>query len=196
MKVDIRFSSRPLETLWTEAIVALVCRGPDISSGPLSGLNEKTIGTLRRLIVSGKWTGDLGEKILIATQNMIMAEKLLLYGLGYASELNDNLLCREMRKAGESIDRIGIRDFGVLIQQTAGMSLKFETYLEKSLKNLMEEFIERHENDSDYHLKIIVFVEDQFMYIICDIIEKLREYFIQIPDLSITYNDRQRSQAA
>ena len=81
MKLDLRFSDRPLESLWCQAVAALVFRGPDLTEGALFGLNEKMAGFLSDLQERGFWTGRRGESILVASQDAIRAEKILLKGL-------------------------------------------------------------------------------------------------------------------
>jgi hypothetical protein len=196
MKLDIRFSSRPLEELWSQAIVVLVFKTPDISSGALTGLNEKMTGTLKGLLLTGKWTGDRGEKLLIATQSMIRADKLFLYGLGPVSEFNSSVLGAEIRIVGNSLDRIGVRDFGIHIPPAEGLEQKYQIHLESALKNLTETLINRHEDDPDYLLKIIVYMEEIHLGIVESLIKRLRKFFSPISDFSIIFDNRLRHQAA
>ena len=53
MKLDLRFSERPLEDIWCQAVVALVFQKPNLAGGVLSGLNEKMVGFLTYLEEKG-----------------------------------------------------------------------------------------------------------------------------------------------
>jgi hypothetical protein len=196
MKLDIRFSNRPLEELWSQAVVALVFKTPDISSGALTGLNEKMTGALKKLLLTDKWTGDRGEKLLIATQNMIRADKLFLYGLGPVSEFNKSVLEDEIRNVGDSLDKMGIKDFGIHIPSAQGLAKKYQIHLESALKNLTEVLLNRHEDDPDYLLKIIIYMEETHLKIVDNLIKRLRQYFSPTLNFSIIFNNRQRPRAA
>ncbi len=196
MKLDIRFSSRPLEDLWSQAVVGLVFKMPDIASGALAGLNKKMIGTLHELFLSGKWTGDRGEKLLIATQNMIRSDKLFLYGLGPIDEFSDSVLEDEIRNVARSLDKICIRDFGIHLPVVKGLEREYPFILEFALIKIAEELLCKHQNDPDYFLKIIVFMEDLYLDMAGGVIERLRKYFS--PDLifSIIIDSRPKEMAA
>jgi hypothetical protein len=196
MKLDIRFTSRPLEELWSQAVVVLVFKTPDISSGTLTGLNEKMTGTLKGLLLTGKWTGERGEKILIATQNMIKADKLFLYGIGPVSEFNNSILEDEIRNVGNSLDKIGVKDFGIHIPPAEGLEREYQIHLESALKNLTEILLNRHKDDPDYLLKIIVYIEEIHLDIVDSLTKRLRKEFSPVLDFSIIFDNRQRSQAA
>jgi hypothetical protein len=94
MRLDLRFSTRPLEDLWCQAVAVLVFQGPSMEKGVLSGLNKKMSGFLTNLVEKGLWTGETGENFLLATQNMIKAEKVVLHGMGPKTQFNEEILIK------------------------------------------------------------------------------------------------------
>ena len=113
MRLDLRFSDRPIESLWCQAVAAFVFHRPDISSGVLLALNEKMSGTLTELVEKGVWTGEKDESFLLAPQNMIRAGKLLFHGLGQSSEYTIPVLEDGVIKLGSALDNMGVDEFGI-----------------------------------------------------------------------------------
>ncbi len=192
----MRFSCRPLEELWSQALVVPVYSPPDISSGVLVGLDGKLVGTLEGLLASGRWNGERGEKFLIATQNMIKSDKIILYGLGPLTELNEKLMDEEIHNIGNTIDKLGISDFGFNLPHPRGLNLEYPNLLGRALKSLIGLFTERHEYDSEYFLKIIVFVEENDLGLIDTVIDGLRRSFFNLSGFSIIYDQKPGSRAA
>ena len=113
MKLDLRFSDRPLEDLLCQAVAALVFQRPHVTESVLSGLNEKMGGTLADLEEKGIWTGAKGENVLLASQGTIGAEKILLHGLGQRSDWDVSLLSDGIMALGSALDKIEIKEFGI-----------------------------------------------------------------------------------
>ena len=185
MRLDLRFSDRPLENLWCQAVVALVFQRPYLSGGVLSGLNEKMAGFLTYLEEKGFWTGTRGETILLASQNMINADKILLKGLGRNSDYDTKLLVDRMREVSSILDKIEINEFGIYIPTVEGLEAEYPAYLELSVLHLVDLFLEKHGNESDFLLKIIFSVERYFTSNLKPIMNRLRDHFLSRLDFSI-----------
>ena len=185
MRLDIRFSNRPLEDLWCQAVIALVFQRPSLMTGVIASLNEKMTGTLEDMLERDAWTGERGEKFLIATQNMIRADKLLFYGLGPSSKFNVETLEEEVGSLGMALDKIGISDFGIYVPVTEGLEDRYGYHLELSASNLMKAFYKRHNDDPGFILKVIFSVEKYYSDILDSVVSRLRKHLKPVQDFSI-----------
>ena len=193
MRLDLRFSNRSLEDLWSQAVASLVFQTPDLEKGALWSLNKRMAGSLADLSGRGLWTGARGENLLLATQNAIQAEKVLLHGLGPRKEFDFSVLEAEIRALGSVLNRIGVCDFGIHIP-SEGMESQYGHCLELSAIKLIETFFENHKDDPGYFLKIIFSVESNFMDVLSHVVSRLRSHFGLIMDLTIIIDNRVRSQ--
>ena len=185
MRLDLRFSDRPLECLWCEAVVALVFKGPDLPGGMLSGLDDKMAGFLAYLEEKGFWTGTRGETILLASQNAIRADKIMLKGLGESTDCDTKALADRVREVGTTFDRVDIREFGIHIPVVEGFEEEYPSHLELSARHLVAPFLKSHQNESDIMLKIVFSVKKCTSDILNPVATRLREYFASLLDCSI-----------
>ena len=95
MRLDLRFTYRPLEDLFCQAIVIFSFSINTGLSGVIKNMDRKMAGGISDIINTGIWSGECGEKLLFATQEAIKADKLLIYGLGDESGYSIELLKRE-----------------------------------------------------------------------------------------------------
>jgi len=185
MRLDIRFTKRPLEDLWCQAIVLLVFKGQGISSKVLENVNKKMGGSIERLIKAGIWEGELGEKLLLATQNAIRSDKLLLHGMGPVPEYSINVLKKEIYNVGLSLEKIHVSEFGIYIPKIEGFETEYGLHIETTVKYLSKLYLSQYKDVSDYILTILFTMEEQDRVIIEKTAEKLREYFSPLSDCSI-----------
>jgi len=196
MRLDLRFSDRPIESLWCQAVAALVFQRPDISAGALLGLNEKLSGTLTELMEKGVWTGERDESFLLAPQNMIRAGKLLFHGLGQVSDYQIPVLEDGIRKLGSALDNMGVDEFGIHIPIPAGLRIEYASHLECAARHIVSPFLENHNNDPVFLLKVIFSVEKGLIGILGPVVSRLREYFTPIIDFSIIIDHKKDTQPA
>ena len=185
MRLDLRFSTRPLEDLWCQAVAALVFQKPNIISDPLLGLDEKMGGFLVNLVESGNWTGKRGERFLLAPQNMIKADKLLFHGMGSISDYGIRVLGQCAFELGKTFDKMQVNEFGINIPVWNDKKNKYHSHLEVSAQNLFKPFYDHHNHKKDFLLKIIFSVEREFMDRLESVVENLRSYFTPMLDVSI-----------
>jgi hypothetical protein len=185
MKPDIRFTDRPLEELWCQAVTVLVFRNPSMKMDVLSCLNERMTGTVANILECGRWTGDRGENFLFAGEDMIKSDKLLFHGLGPISEFSTSLLEEELWNLGFTLDRLGVNDFGIHVPVIHGLEAEYGSHLELSAKTLLNRYYNKHKDEPDFHLKMIFSVGIKFMDILDPVVESLRSYLDLIPDFSI-----------
>jgi hypothetical protein len=195
MKPDIRFTDRPLEDLWCQAVIVLVFQNPSMKMDVLSSLNEMMTGTMVNILESGRWTGNRSEDFLFAGEDMIKSDKLLFHGLGPISEFSTSLLEQEVWNLGSTLDKLGVNDFGIHIPVINGLEAEHGSHLELSAKSLLKRYHDRHKDEPDFHLRIIFSVDIKFMDILNPVVESLRSYLDLIPDFSIII-DGNRMEAA
>jgi hypothetical protein len=185
MRLDLRFSDRPIEDLWCQAVVALVFQGPLLTRGRLASLDEKMTGFLTALQKKGFWTAKRGESLLLASQNRIRADKILLKGLGDRAGYNRQVLVDQVREVSAIFDKLDVKDFAIHIPIVEGLEKKYPSQLASSALHLVGPFLANHQKDSDFILKIIFSVERCTNDILSHIATRLREYFASRLDFSI-----------
>lgn len=185
MKLDLRFSDRPLEDLLCQAVAALVFQRPHVTESVLSGLNGKMGGALADLEEKGIWTGAKGENVLLASQGTIGAEKILLRGLGQRSEWDVSLLSDGIMALGSALDKIEIKEFGIQIPFVENLEGEYISHLELSARHVAGPFLENHRSESDYVLKTIFSVQNDFADPLYSMVNRLKEYFRPLLDFSV-----------
>ena len=185
MQLDLRFSTRPLEDIWCQALTAFVFQESGITSSPLSELNEKFSGYLGYIADRGLWSGAKGEKLLLATQDMINAEKLLIHGLGRREDFSISILENEAEELGNTLDRIKVCDFGISVPVLGSLETEYSSYLESSAIQLVKQFFNNHKDDGDFYLKVIFSVEREFVNALSAVENRLRDHFNSLMDFSI-----------
>jgi hypothetical protein len=154
--------------------------------GWLADLNVKLTGLLARLRDRGFWTADRGETLLLATQHAIRADIILLKGLGDVSLCNEGGFSERVREAGTALDKIGVRDFGITIPNPS--------YLETSVPHLVEPFLSRHHEETDFLLKIVYSVQKGGDIALRPLEERLRARFRDRLQVSILMDFRKDEQ--
>ncbi|MBN2061074.1 MAG: hypothetical protein JW882_11735 [Deltaproteobacteria bacterium] len=185
MRLDLRFTKRPIEDLWCQAIIALVFQEEDMISGVLSNLDIKMAGALSSLARKKIWTGGRGEKTLLATELMVKPDKLLLYGLGNVEEYNRESLEWCIYSLAGCLDKMGINDFGIYVPVERGKESSYAYQLEIASMGLADFYLENHGMEPDFLLKIIFSVDERMMDIISQVEVCLREYFTPVLEFSI-----------
>lgn len=185
MLIDIRFTKRPLDDLWCQAVVLPVFKDQGTSSKVLENVNKKMGGSIERLIDSGKWEGDSGEKMLLATQSAIKADKLLLHGMGPVSEYSINVLKKEICNIGFSLEKIGVSEFGIHIPKVDGLEKDYGLHIETTVKYLSKLYLKKYKSFPDYILKVLYSVGKSDIVILEKTAEQLRKYFSPLPECSI-----------
>jgi hypothetical protein len=196
MKLDLRFSDRPLESIWCQAVATLVFQSPDLIQGALFGLNEKMAGFLSRLQERGFWTGGRGETVLLASQDAIKAEKILLKGLGRVRNYDEELLVSHIRQVGSTFDKMKINEFGMYIPVFRGLEEEHASQLEICARQVVNPFFEHHRRESDFMLKIIFSVQNFTGKVLRPLAGRLREYFDLQVECSVVLDlesERQRN---
>lgn len=185
MKIDIRFTKRSPEDLWCQALVLLIFKNQGTSSKVLENVNKKMGGSIERLINSGIWEGESGEKMLLATQSAIKSDKLLLHGMGPVSEYSIKVLKKEICNIGLSLEKIDVNEFGIHIPKVEGFEKDYGLHIETTVKYLSKLYLRQYKDVPDYILKVLYSVDKSDITILKKTAEKLRKYFSPLPDCSI-----------
>ena len=185
MKLELRFSNSPLESLSCQAVVILAFSDPDLPKGMLSGLFDRMTGFWPHLEETGFWTGTRGETLLLASQGVIGADKILLKGLGESAAFDAIDLTDRVGEVSATLDSIGVREFGIHVPIASDSEEAYSSHLELAARHLVEPFLENHQDEPDFMLKIIFSVGTYPSAMLTPVTERLREDLALIKDLFI-----------
>jgi hypothetical protein len=192
MRLDFRFSERPLEDLWCEAVVAFVFQRRFMTMGMISGLDAKLGGLLGRIQAAGFWTGGLGEDVLVASQGMIKAEKVLLCGLGPVRECDAEGLIHQVERVGRVLKGIHVTDFAVHIPIMDGAEAEYPAHLEASVRSLAAPYTQGPGDVNGGQLKIVFPVERFFSGSLLPVADRLRAAYGADFDVSVVIEGEKR----
>ena len=185
MRLDLRFTNRPLEELWCQAVVMLSFKVRDKLSPSLDSIDKKMTGSIRYIVQAGVWSGDRGDKLLYATQNSIKADKLLIHGLGEESMYSIDLLENEIDNVGNTLVKMGVSEFGFQIPDISGSEPEFDIYIETAIKNLTGIYLDKFNDVPDFILKIYVSINNDYIKQVENVADRLRHFLSPLTELSI-----------
>ena len=163
----------------------LVFQESYLIEGVLSRLNDKMAGFLRKLGKRKFWTGGYGETVLLASQDTIRADKILLKGLGERSLFDDQILIDSAKEVSRTLDRLKIKEFGLHIPVVVGSMERYAYHMELSIRHLVGPFFQNHHDESNFLLKIVFSIDRYLPNNLNPLVERLRAYFDPVLDLSI-----------
>jgi len=188
MKLDLRFAARPLEDVWCEIVVALVFGGTIANGDWAFGIDAKTSGFLTSLKERGFWTGAEGDTLLVASQGMITANKILLKGLGSRRDFTPGLLSERIKETGIAVDKMAVSDIGIRIPVIQGEGFEYISMLEAACVHLVEPFLINHGDEPDFLLKIVFSVNDDQIRELEPMVRPLKEHFKSRLDHTIIFD--------
>jgi len=188
MKLDLRFTARPLEEVWCEIVVALVFEGAVENGECAFGIDAKTSGYLTLLERRGFWRGREGDTLLVASQGMIKADKILLKGLGARRDFTPGLLSRRLNETGIAVDKMAVSDIGIRIPVVQGEGFEYPSMLEAACVRLVEPFLVNHWDEPDFLLKIVFSVNDDQIRELEPMVRPLKEHFKSRLDHTIIFD--------
>jgi len=194
MKLDLRFSERPLQDLWCEAVVALVFQRKFLTLGFLAGLDGKLGGLLGRLEKQQIWTGAERENLLVASQGMIKAEKVLLWGLGPGPDCDPACLAGRVEEAGTALMKMHVQDFGIHIPTMEGREGEYPSHLETAVHHLVAPYLRAYRKDAEFRLKVVFSLERFLTGAMLPAVESIREGFGPEVEVSVVL-ERERKNA-
>lgn len=194
MRFDLRFTTRPIEDLWCQAVVMLSFKIQGRMSSTLERINKKMAGSIESFTRSGIWSGECNEKLLFATQNSIKADKLLLHGLGEESIYSLNILKKEITDVGMSLNKMGVNEFGIFIPHAPGLESEYIIHIETAIEDLAGIYLSKYKDAPDYTLKMYISIENRYMEPAEKMTERLRDHFSPLSDFSIILDKSSKHQ--
>lgn len=188
MKLDLRFTARPLEEIWCEIIVTFVFEGAIENGDCAFGIDTKTSGYLTFLKKSGFWKGGEGETLLVASQGMIRADKILLKGLGVRRDFTPGLFFEKIKETGIAVDKMAVRDMGIRIPIAHEGDFEDSSMLEAACVHLVEPFLINHGDEPDFLLKIVFSVNADQIGKLESMVRPLKEHFRTRLDHTIIFD--------
>lgn len=180
MRLDIRFTTRGVETLWTHVLVGFCFKGPPGASSGLQGLENQAGGFLDGLREQGFWSAEPGETLLFPSEGRVHSQWVLLKGLGDREGLNarsrNDIVC----DTGEALSKMAILDLGVHIPSMGSASQPSSLQMEETCGALIRGFVRRADRASDKVVKMVFCVESRFVEEIDSVIQTLREEFTPV----------------
>ncbi len=191
MKLDLRFTIRPLEELWCQIVVALSFLGPIGGDDGICGLDAKTSGYLTDLWKRGFWTGARGDTLLVASQDMIKADKILLKGLGACSDYGVEILGKTVREVGYTLENMRVNDFAIRVPVAKGQDLEYPRYLETTCRRIIDPFLLTHRDEPDFVLKMVMSVDSAFIDGLKSVDRHLKEHFASRADYTLVIDNKE-----
>lgn len=185
MRLDLRFTYRPLEDLFCQAIVIFSFSINTGLSGVMKNIDRKMVGSISNIINEGVWSGECGEKLLFATQEAIKADKLLIHGMGEESEYSIELLRREASALGSALQRMGINEFAFYLPVSERFAPGYLMHLETVIKTLANAYLNKYKDDPVTMLKMFICVDRGHMDAVEPMSGKLREMYSPVSDFSV-----------
>lgn len=158
MKLDIRFSSVPLEELWCEAVVIPVLKKDRLISGIVYKLNQRLDRHLEWLEMEHFFTGLRGEILLIPSGERIKSHMILLMGLGPEHEFEGIHFCSLLRDTGATLSRLKITDLGVFVPEEMDISRISAEDLSQSILYMVSEYNNSVRPD---YVKLVISLPDR-----------------------------------
>ena len=185
MRLDLRLTHRCLDQLWCQAVVAFLFEDDSLLTGHFSKLNEKLSGSLTQLIDRHFLTGKRDELILIASQERIKADKLVLVGLGTISSYSSETLSHVIRNVSSALERLKLNEFGIMVHWVKGMKIDYLELVRSIICDLADYYLMIKRDEVDFTLKIIFSIEERFFADLQSLGQELRRHFDPIMEYSI-----------
>jgi len=133
LTIDIRFTFRPIGTLWCQVGLIFICKEQlETGQEPL-GLDQKTSSYLQYLFGRAFWGCEKGETLLLPGEERVRPHKLLLKGLGQCNNLNPSQLVEQVKASAETLANIEANDIGVRMPPIWGRESYAELLIDTSL---------------------------------------------------------------
>jgi hypothetical protein len=188
MKLDLRFTARPIEEVWCEIIVVFVFEGALEEGDGAFGIDAKTSGYLTSLEKRGFWNGREGDTLLVASQGMLKANRILLKGLGARRDFTPGLLNERIKETGIAVDKMAVRDIGIRIPMASVDGFERISVLEEACVHLVEPFLANHGVEPDFLLKVVFSVNADNIGELESTVRPLREHFGARLDHTIVFD--------
>lgn len=185
MRLDLRFVEASLEDLWCEALAALVFQEPYDTQGTIFALDARTGGYLSMLREAGFFQAALGSTILLASEGRIKADKIVLKGLGPKADCSPEKFLKCIAELGDSLARIGIRDFAVWIPLPGNLERDLSGFFGEACIAMLRSYEKMHGSDAGFYLKTVFSFPNQLAEFFDDIAGSLKQTFRHLESCSV-----------
>ena len=184
MRLDLRFTTRAPFALWCEAVVGFIYKDFFVTEQDMAGVDQKTSAYLRSLNKKGFFSANPGETLLLAGENRLRADKVLLKGLGPKEELTPERFLEYAAEAAATMRSISVHNFAVKIPMLFGVD-QYAKQIRETVQSMIPPFLAT-EKDGDNCLITAVFsVERAGLENIEQIERSLKEYFTDVIPFSL-----------
>ncbi|GEM_PF-988593 len=185
MRLDLRFTYRPLEDLFCQAIVIFSFSTNNGLSGAVKNMDRKMAGSISTIINGAIWSGESGDKLLFATEEAIRADKLLIYGMGKESDYSIEVMKRAASDLCSTLQKIGINEFGFYLPVSERFAPGYMMHLETVIKTLANGYLNKYKDDPVPVLKMYVWVDRGHADEVETLSGSLRELYSSVSDFSV-----------
>ena len=176
MKLDLRLTHRFLDQLWCQAVVAFLVKDKTLLTGYISRLDEKLTGTLTTLIEKDFLTGKQDEIILVASQQRIKAEKLLLVGLGSPKNCSIEVFSSAINKIASTLEKLKLYEIGIMIPRIKGIKIDYMELIKYTIVNFINNYSSQKRNSVNCILKVIFTIDEKEFFDLQFLRGELRRY--------------------
>lgn len=177
MKLDLRFTSVPLGDLECDTLIVFAFQGSLQNIKGTSDLDAKTWGMLAGLREKGFWSGIEGETLLVPSQNMLKAKKVLVKGLGVNADYGRKVLAKGVKDVSHTLDRMKVCDMAIRIPVMEGTVIEYCACVEIACIQLLNPFLSRHKDERDFLLRIMVSLDAMSIHHLEKTVARLRAHF-------------------
>src|SRR5919199_5099427 len=113
--MQARLVEKPIDELNVDTIIVPLLEGDKKLSAEAAALDKKLSGAIGRALDSGEFKGDFMEQLPIHSLEKLPAARVLLLGLGKASELDPVRVRNALQGAARYLRRHGTTNVGLLM---------------------------------------------------------------------------------
>ena len=183
MRLDLRFTQRPPYAIWCEAVVGFIHEGSFVVKENMAGVDKKTSAYLRALNRRGFCTAKMGETLLLAGEDRLRAEKVILKGLGPKEEITFDVFLAQAGDVALRLRSLGINNFVVKIPLLFAWELYHEQ-VRRAVQEMMDPFLAQLEDEDDI-VTAVFSVERPLLEEIAEVEASLRDYFRDVVSFSL-----------
>ena len=137
MTLDIQFPDSSLEEVPGEVLVLFHFQDQLLPQGDLARVDWILNGVVGRLVYRGRFGGLPLQSLLLSSSGKLLAEKVLVLGLGRRSELTWDHLLQAYSRAAFQAAKMKVRDIALTIPEVAFQSVPDDTG-EKILRSILQ----------------------------------------------------------
>jgi len=164
--------------------VGFICKDFFVTEQDMAGVDGKTSAYLRSLNRKGFFEANPGETLLLAGENRLKADKVLLKGLGRKEELSLDMFLDRAAEVAMSVRSISVHNFVVKIPMLFGVD-QYPKQIRKTVQKMMPPFVATEKEGDGCLITAIFSVDRAGLESIEEIESSLKAYFTKIVPFSL-----------